>query len=114
MILDHLIQKIDLTQLHPRDLLLSQALARRAKDLAKLMGQLDRSIKVIELHPDVLAVDFAVLRLRRDYDLAKLLQADNLTFIEEFRLLQIYIKRNLLFFPGDVRLRFASNGAILK
>lgn len=114
MKLDHLIAPINLGALPPDQFLLAQACARRAKNLALMMARLDQRVKVIELHPDVLSADFAVLHLRRSYDLKKLLQSDNLAFIEEFRLLQIYIKRDLCFFPGDVRMRFASNGAILK
>ena len=84
MKLDHLIAPINLGALPPDQFLLAQACARRAKNLALMMARLDQRVKVIELHPDVLSADFAVLHLRRSYDLKKLLQSDNLAFIEEF------------------------------
>lgn len=114
MNLDSLAPPIDFRTLAPEQMALCLQLAQRAKSLALQLRQRFAHDSLIEANPEILAIDFAVLCVRRSYDLARLARADNLVFLSEFAALQMHVNRTCHFFPAHVPLRFAQTGATLK
>lgn len=114
MNLDSLAPPIDFRTLSGEQMALCLQLAQRAKGLALQLRQRFAVDHVIEANPEITAIDFAVLAVRRSYDLAKLARADNLVFLSEFAALQLHVNRACQFFPAHVPLRYAQTGAVLK
>lgn len=65
------------------------------------------SLAFVELNPVIAVMDIAVTHIHRDLDLIAFAQADNLTMIAEYAIIQRNINRPLTFFPKDVKLKFA-------
>lgn len=80
-------------------------LGKRASALIVAIAQ-SRPGSIVPPHPAICGMDFAVVHLRRGLDLQAFMNADDLTFTQEFVKIAQHINRRLMTFPADVRLRF--------
>lgn len=107
MNLDALAPPINPAQLTPLELFFLQQIGQRAKLLGQQMRASLRNDTLLEVHPDIVAIDVGVVHLRRGLDLKAFLEADNLSFLREYATIQMHINRACQFFPADVPLTYA-------
>lgn len=89
------------------------AIAQRCAQLVAYHRQtaLDASDAVLEPNPEIVQADLMVTHYHRRLDLRALLTCNDLDLIVEIATINQNIKRPLVFFPHDVKLRFAQSGA---
>lgn len=87
------------------------AVANRAANILKSHSKLAKDPNV-EMHPQLLAMDFALAHIANPIRLRALLEAPEIDFISDWALVTINIDRTLAFFPRHVKLRFAASGGV--
>jgi len=107
MNLDSLAPPINPAQLTPLELFYIQEIGKRAYRLGEQIRARYPGDSLIEVHPDIVAIDVGVVHLRRGLFLKAFLEADNLNFLQEYRTIQLHINRACQFFPADVALTYA-------
>lgn len=107
MNLDTLAPPINPAQLTPLELFFIQEIGKRARHLGEQMRARFKNDALLEVHPDIVAIDVGVVHLRRGLNLKAFLEADNLSFLQEYATIQLHINRACQFFPADVPLLYS-------
>lgn len=107
MNLDTLAPPVNFEQLTGADMRLCQLIGNRARWLGEQMRARNPLDNLLEVHPDIVAMDVGIVHLRRPLDLKAFLEADNLTFLREYATIQMHINRACKFFPAAVPLTYA-------
>jgi hypothetical protein len=109
MNLDTLAPPISFHQLTGLEYQHCMLIGKRARFLGEQIRARYPGDKLLEVHPDLVAMDIAVVHLRRGLDLKAFLESDNLSFLQEYRSIQLHINRDCRFFPADVPLLYATD-----
>jgi hypothetical protein len=75
---------------------------------ATMLGPDDQTL---EPNREILMADLMVCHYWRKLNLSALLTCNDLDFLSEIATVARFIQRPIVFFPGDVKLRFAQSGA---
>lgn len=109
MNLDALAPPVKFEQLTGDEIRLCQLIGNRARFLGEQMRERNPLDGLLEVHPDVVAMDVGIVHLRRGLNLKAFFDAENLTFLREYATIQMHINRACKFFPADVPLTYALN-----
>lgn len=90
----------------PIDRGICMELGKRASAMVVDIAQ-QKPGRIVPPHPMICAMDFCIVKMKRDLDLNRLLNADPLAFLNEYVMIAQHIDRQKLNFPDDVRLQFA-------
>ncbi len=107
MNLDSLAPPINPTHLTGLEMELLQRIGQRARFLGEQMRARYPGDALLEVHPDIVAIDVGVVHLRRGLNLKAFLDASNLDFLREYATIQMHINRACQFFPAHVALTYA-------